>query len=89
MHYIVGTSFILNPSLKLGFGTKKFKPGTIYMLVSIKKSDDKVIYTFFDRQKQKVEMEFLNCRDADLFISRIRNEKIPNYDEVKEEPVTQ
>ena len=89
MHYIVGTSFIINPALKLGFGTKKFKPDTIYMLISIKKNNDKFVYTFFDRQRQKVEMEFLSCRDADLFISNIKNEKIPDYDTVKEEPISQ
>ena len=87
MHYIVGTSVLINPALKIGFGTKKFKPGVPYMLLTIRKEADKVVYVFIDRNRQKVELDFLSCRDADSFIAKIRNERIPDYDAVKEEPV--
>jgi len=87
MHYIIGTSFAVTPNPKLGIRDKRFAPGKAYILFNIKKDKDKLIYVFVDQTRQKTEVEFNSCREADQFISKLKNENIPNYDAVREEPV--
>lgn len=83
MHYIIGTKITinLNPS-KSGIKDKRFKPGNSYSLVHISKRQDKAFYTFIGTDRLKFDVEFNTCRDADMFIAKIRNENIPNYDVV-------
>jgi len=85
MHYIIGTSFTINPNPKLGIRDKRFAPGKAYMLFNIKKDKDKITYVFVDQTRQKTEVEFNSCREADQFISKLKNENIPNYDTRPEE----
>lgn len=80
MHYIIGTSFAITPNPKLGIRDKRFKPGQAYTLIYIAKKDDKAIYTFLGMDRNKIVIEFNNCREADAFISKLKNEKIPDYD---------
>jgi len=61
-------------------------PGKAYSLFNIRKDKDKLVYVFVDQTRQKIEVEFNSCREADQFISKLKNENIPNYDAVKEEP---
>jgi hypothetical protein len=81
MHYIIGTNFTVNPNpSKSGVRDKRFKPGNSYSLLHISKKQDKALYTFIGADRSRFDVEFNSCRDADMFISRIRNENIPNYD---------
>ena len=86
MHYIIGTSFVVNPNPKLGIRDKRFMPGKAYSLFNIRKAGEKVTYVFVDQMRQKTEVEFNSCRDADQFISKLKNERIPDYDTRPEEP---
>lgn len=86
MHYIIGTSFAVNPNPKLGIRDKRFLPGKAYMLFNIRKDKDKLVYVFVDQTRQKTEVEFSTCREADQFISKLKNERIPDYDTRPEEP---
>lgn len=86
MHYIIGTSFLINPNPKLGIRDRRFKPGAVYSLFNIRKTNDKIIYVFVDQTRQKTEVEFSSCREADQFISKLKNERIPDYDTRPEEP---
>jgi hypothetical protein len=58
----------------------KFKPGTVYTLVHIKKVDDKVEYTFKSSKGGVVVETFTSCNDADNFIAEMRGETLPNYE---------
>jgi len=80
MHYIIGTSFAITPNPKLGIRDKRFKPGQAYTLIYISKKDDKAVYTFLGMDRSKVVVEFNSCREADAFISKFRNERIPDYE---------
>lgn len=80
MHYIIGTSFKINPATKTAIKDKRLVVGNIYTLIYIAKKNNSYIYTFTDLQRQKIELQFSSCREADSFIAKIRNERIPDYD---------
>lgn len=80
MHYIIGTNFAITPNPKLSVRDKRFKPGQAYTLIYISKKEDKVVYTFLSMDRSRIDVEFSNCREADAFISKFRNERIPDYD---------
>jgi hypothetical protein len=82
MHYIAGTSFTV--AQKILTGDKRFRPGLTFSLISISKKDNKVLYTFLNSLKEKIQVEFKSCREADLFISKFKNEKLPNYEKVED-----
>lgn len=79
MHYIVGTSFRVTPNPKALIRDKRFAPQQAYTLIHISKKDNKVVYTFLGGG-QKILVDFNNCREADQFISKFRNENLPNYE---------
>lgn len=81
MHYIVGTRFTVNPAFKVvrGAKDKNFTPGITYSLLHILKKDDRVYYKFKGSDNKIIEVEFYDCGEADLFISKYRNEKLPAY----------
>jgi len=81
MHYITGTSFTV--AHKVLTGDKRFRPGLSFSLISICKKDNKVFYTFLSSVKEKIVLEFNNCREGDLFISKFKNEKLPDYNKVE------
>lgn len=80
MHYIIGTSFKINPAAKSTIRDRRLSPGNVYTLVYIAKKNNSYVYTFMDLQRQKIDIEFSSCREADGVISKIRNERIPDYD---------
>ena len=82
MHYITGTQFTINPQLRLKLPVREtnLKTGTTYTLLSIKKCDNMYIYTFMDRERNKVQIPFTNCREADKLISDYRREALPDYE---------
>lgn len=84
MHYIIGTSIKVNPATKFAIKDKKLQPGQVYTLVYISKKQDKVVYMFLDMNRKKIEVEFSSCREADSFIAKLRNEKIPDYDALRQ-----
>jgi len=86
MHYIVGTSFRVTPNPKVNIRDKRFVPNQTYTLMYISKKNDKVVYSFTGAG-QKIQIEFNSCREGDSFISKFKNEAIPNYDERVEEVV--
>jgi len=86
MHYIVGTSFRVTPNPKALIRDKRFEPQQIYTLIHIVKRDNKVTYTFLGNGK-KILVDFNSCREGDQFISKFRNENLPNY-EAQLSPVT-
>lgn len=87
MHYIVGTSFRVTPNPKFISRDKRFQPGQIYTLQYISKKEHSVTY-IFSSNGQKISIDFKNCREGDAFISKYRNETIPNYEEVFAAPLT-
>lgn len=78
MHYPPGTSFAVNKSL-LSRSTLHykltFKEG-VYLILHIKKIEDRVQYTFNYNGREKVVLLFNNCNDVDRIIAFCRNEKI-------------
>jgi len=79
MHYIIGTYFKIDQTnFKL---TKKYHPlkEGIYKLIYIKPVDNKFEYHFLHQIGSKVVLTFTSCKEADNFISSIRNEKLPVY----------
>lgn len=85
MHYIVGTSFKVTSASRSLLRDKKFSVGGIYSLIYIANNKGKYIYHFVDLNRNKIQIEFNTCREADSLLAKLRNEKIPNYDEQKEE----
>lgn len=79
MHYIVGTSFRVTPNPKALIRDKRFEPQQFYSLIHISRKDNKMVYTFLGGGK-KITVDFNNCREADIFISKFKNENLPNYD---------
>lgn len=97
MHYILNTTFSIPVSMgaaKIGgptipgrpvvtekFDTRKFIPGVFYTLTYIKKLEKNVKYTFKGSDGNVIEEYFDSCKEADVFISRIKGETLPNYTE--------
>ena len=84
MHYIIGTSIKVNPATKMAIRDKRLQPGQVYTLIYISKKQDKIVYTFLDLNRTKIDVEFSTCREADNFIAKLRNEKIPDYDALRQ-----
>jgi len=77
MHYITGTSINVAPNLS---PDRRFKSGHSYNLSRIFKKEDKVVYTFVCvNDRSKMELQFNSCNEADLLISKLRREQLPNY----------
>lgn len=87
MHYIIGTSFKVTPASRSLLRDKRFTVNNIYTLVHILNKNSKVTYYFLDLNRNKIEVEFNSCREADSLISKLKNERIPNYEEPKEEVI--
>lgn len=87
MHYIIGTSFKVTQASRTLLRDRRFVVGGIYSLIHISNSNGKVTYHFLDTSRNKIEVEFNSCREADSLLAKLRNEKIPNYDEFKEEVI--
>jgi len=84
MHYIIGTSIKVNPATKVAIKDKRLQPGQVYTLAYIAKKQDKFIYMFLDMNRKKIDVEFNSCREADSFIAKLRNERIPDYDALRQ-----
>ena len=96
MHYILNTTFrapgggfrqpiggptrFNNLAESQTVGSKDFEPGELYVLVYIKKLDEKVEYTFKSSKGKIVTQLFQSCNDADMFIAKMRNEILPDYE---------
>jgi hypothetical protein len=81
MHYITGTSFTVAPNSKSNLSPdRRFKVRHTYSLSRIFKKENKFIYTFTClNDRSKVEIEFNSCSEADLVISKLKKEQLPNY----------
>lgn len=80
MHYIVGTSLSIRPNLSSSSRRlRQFVEGRTYTLKGIAKNNDLFVYTFISSHNDTAILEFESCRDADTFISSIKNEVIPDY----------
>lgn len=84
MHYIIGTSFKITQASRSLLRDKRFVVNGIYSLAHIAQKNGKVVYMFVDLMRNKFEIEFNSCREADSLIAKLKNERIPNYDEPKE-----
>lgn len=82
MHYITGTSFSVKPDPRRGFRSREneFKINVMYTLTRITKNDSTLAYTFTGVDRSQVTLDFESARDADAFISKLRNESIPSYE---------
>jgi len=67
------------PNPKNVIRDRRFQPQQNYTLIQILKKDNKVTYVF-NGGGQKISIDFGSCREGDNFISKLRNENIPNYD---------
>lgn len=85
MHYIVGTSFLVEPpsanrtTLPSRYD-RLFTVGLYYRLTNIIKSEDQYEYYFVDSNGNKQAVIFPNCREADKFIAKLKKENIPDYE---------
>lgn len=89
MHYIIGTKILVKRQpAKVGQvntfsrANRHFDFDTVYELRHIVRADDKVKYQFknmSDRKADLIEIEFNNTGEADVYISKLRSENLPNY----------
>jgi len=91
MHYIIGTRFsVITPrvvpgQLQPSLRKEKLLPSnTSYNLIYIQKKDNKVDYKFLGSNGQVYIVAFNNCREADNFIAKHKNETIPDYEKIQE-----
>lgn len=61
---------------------KMFKPDTVYTLSRIFKQEDKVIYKFTSGSGDVVNAPFTSVTAAEIFISEINGDDLPDYDNV-------
>ena len=59
----------------------EFEPGRVYTLSRIYKAGDGIVYRFTDGL-DRTEVMFDTTQDADEFISELRKENVPDYEEV-------
>jgi hypothetical protein len=81
MHYIIGTSFSVRPDPRRGFQSREnqFSVNTLYKLSNISPKPDRLTYTFTGVDRSSVALDFESSKDADQFIAKLRNEKLPDY----------
>ena len=91
MHYISGTRFSIVASRALSMrergslGANKGLPvNTSFVLLHIKKTEKSVTYSFVGSDNKHYAVDFNSCREADLFIAKYKNEKIPDYNQIIE-----
>ena len=62
--------------------SEHFLPGETYTLYYIKQiEDDKLQYTFLNNTtEEKFDMMFDSAKDADIYLSRVLGEKLPDYE---------
>lgn len=81
MHYILGTSFVTPARLGTSTIERQLQPNTTYQLVYIQKKDSNtVVYTFHSNKRERIEVVFKSCREADAIIARFKKENIPDYE---------
>jgi len=81
MHYIIGASFSVRPDPRRGFQSREnqFSVNTLYKLANITPKQGRLTYTFTGVDRTSVALDFETSRDADQFIAKLRNERIPDY----------
>lgn len=81
MHYIIGTSVSVRPDPKRGFQSREnqFNNNVLYKLNNIAVEQGFLSYIFNGTDRSTVTLNFETSRDADLFIAKLRNERIPDY----------
>jgi hypothetical protein len=91
MHYIIGTRFsVIAPKVVPGrpqpsLRREKLLPSNLsYNLIHILKKDSEVDYRFLGSDNQAYTVTFNNCREADNFIAKHKNETIPDYEKINE-----
>jgi hypothetical protein len=85
MHYIIGTSFKVSQAGRTLLRDKRFAVGGVYSLIHITPRNGKYVYYFMDLSRNKLDIEFNSCREADSLLAKLKNERIPNYEEQKED----
>lgn len=70
-----------NRRMSKNVNRRKLKPGVLYTLTYIKKTDTGVDYTFKGSDGDAIVEIFKNCDEADMFIAGLKNESIPNYED--------
>jgi hypothetical protein len=91
MHYIIGTRFsVIDPKVIPGrpqppLRKEKLLPSNkSYNLIHILKKDIDVDYKFLGSDNKIYTITFSNCREADKFIAKHKNEVIPDYEKIQE-----
>lgn len=91
MHYIIGTQLRVSTRSSTGESASvrlvtegTFKPGIVYNLYHIAKDrDEKIRYIFIsDDQTDVVAYAFDTITTADKYISRLRGESLPDYEQI-------
>lgn len=98
MHYIIGTSIIINETVQSSSGsvnitdmrspkrvrnTTPFKTGVEYSLYNISPIRDVFEYMFYsDTIQDTVVLTFGSPSAADNYIAQLRGEMVPNYTEL-------
>ena len=61
-----------------------FTPDRTYTLTRIRPVEEGVEYTFSDGTGTRTLLEFPNIREAETFISELRDESVPDYSSIHE-----
>jgi hypothetical protein len=96
MHYIIGTEITMATVQSMGGSGPQpvnahqvqrkarndtpFAPGVKYTLYNIKPVQEGIEYQFVGDNNDVIPMVFTGTKVADNYISRLRNEPLPNYD---------
>lgn len=81
MHYIIGTSFSVKPNPQRGFRSPEnaFNQNVVYKLTNISVINNTLNYTFDGSDRSHIVLPFDSSKIADLFIAKLRNEQLPDY----------
>lgn len=81
MYYIIGASFSVKPDPRRGFQSREnqFINNIPYKLSNIVARQGHLTYTFTGADRSSVTLNFESSKDADQFIAKLRNERLPEY----------
>lgn len=85
MHYIVGTNFTVGRRKNIVLDSnnasntryeRQLNAGCTYVIINIRKEEDKLIYKLRESTGKTIELSFNNAREADNLIASFRNELV-------------
>lgn len=96
MHYIIGHKITVGgvvqseaprlrsigaQQVKRSVPTDGFEAGKTYSIFYIRRTDNGVQYTFTeDGGDGKIEKQFANTKEGDVYIAKLLGDKLPDYD---------